>query len=71
MLLSQPFSILISKTPHLKLNNGILNTQNMLSMLSGSDGAVDMSSANGLVGTGFASRYQLQPRMDCLSRTDG
>ena len=23
---------------------------------------VDMSSANGLVGTGFASRYRLQPR---------
>ena len=26
------------------------------------DGAVAMSSANGLVGTGFASRYRLQPR---------
>ena len=28
------------------------------------DGAVVMSSANGLVGTGFASRYWLQPRGD-------
>ena len=27
-----------------------------------SDGAVVMSSANGPVGTGFASRYRLQPR---------
>ena len=26
------------------------------------DGAVAMSSANGLVGTGFVSRYRLQPR---------
>ena len=26
------------------------------------DGAVVMSSANGLVGNGFASRYRLQPR---------
>ena len=30
------------------------------------DGAVVMSSANGLVGTGFASRYQLQPRAGVL-----
>ena len=29
---------------------------------TGPDDAVDMSSANGLVGTGFASRYRLQPR---------
>ena len=29
--------------------------------LSGSDGAVAMSSANGLVGTGFTSGYRLQP----------
>ena len=29
------------------------------------NGAVNMSSANGLVGTGFASSYQLQP---CMSR---
>ena len=29
---------------------------------TGPDGAVVMSSANGLVGTGFASRYRLQPR---------
>ena len=29
---------------------------------TGPDGAVAMSSANGLVGTGFASWYQLQPR---------
>ena len=29
---------------------------------TGPDRAVVMSSANGLVGTGFASRYRLQPR---------
>ena len=29
--------------------------------LTGPDGAVTMSSANGLVGTGFVSRYRLQP----------
>ena len=29
----------------------------------GSDGAVAMSSANGLVGTGFASRFRLQCRV--------
>ena len=29
---------------------------------TGPDGAVAMSSANGLVGTGFTSRYRLQPR---------
>ena len=28
----------------------------------GSDGAVAMSSINGLVGTGFKSRYRFQPR---------
>ena len=33
---------------------------------TGPDGAVVMSSANGLVGTGFASWYQLQPRTDFL-----
>ena len=30
--------------------------------ITGPDGAVDMSLANGLVGTGFVSRYRLQPR---------
>ena len=30
------------------------------------DGAVVMSSANRLVGTGFASRYRLQPRAGFL-----
>ena len=29
---------------------------------TGPDGAVVMSLANGMVGTGFASRYRLQPR---------
>ena len=29
---------------------------------TGPDGAVVMSSANGLVGTGFVSQYRLQPR---------
>ena len=29
---------------------------------TGSDGAVVISWVNGLVGTGFASRYRLQPR---------
>ena len=32
-------------------------------MMTGPNGAVVMSSANGLVGTGFASRYRLQPRV--------
>ena len=31
---------------------------------TGPNGAVAMSSANGLVGTGFASRYQLQIEWD-------
>ena len=31
-------------------------------LTTGPDGAVFMSSANGLVGTGFASQYRLQPR---------
>ena len=31
-------------------------------VLTGPDGAVAMSSANGLIGTGFASRYRLQHR---------
>ena len=30
--------------------------------LTSPDGVVAMTSANGLVGTGFASRYRLQPR---------
>ena len=29
---------------------------------TGPDGALVMSSANGLVGTGFVSRYRLRPR---------
>ena len=33
-----------------------------MSWSTGPDGAVVMSSANGLVGTGFASRYRLQSR---------
>ena len=41
--------------------------QNIFSVVSfnyitGLDGTVTMSSANGLVGTGFTSRYWLQPR---------
>ena len=35
-----------------------------LSVGTGPNGAVAMSPANGLVGTGFASRYRLQPRED-------
>ena len=31
-------------------------------MMAGPDGAVVMSSANGLVVTGFVSRYRIQPR---------
>ena len=33
----------------------------MLVILTGPDGAVAMLLANGLVGTGFASQYRLQP----------
>ena len=33
-----------------------------ISAYTGHDGAVVMSSANGLVGTGIASQYRLQPR---------
>ena len=29
----------------------------------GTDGAVTMSSVDGLVGAGFASRYQIQPKV--------
>ena len=32
-------------------------------MRTGTNGAVAKSLANGLVGTGFASRYQLQPSL--------
>ena len=48
------------KTPtEIKLFNDKFN----ISLLAGFfDGAVVMSSANGLVGTGFASRYRLEPR---------
>ena len=31
-------------------------------LYTGPDGAVGVSSGNGLVGTGFATRYRLQPR---------
>ena len=34
----------------------------IISQVTGPNGAVVMSSANGLVGTGFASWYRLQPR---------
>ena len=34
----------------------------ILMLHTGSNGTVVMSSVNGLVGTGFASRYRLQPR---------
>ena len=34
-----------------------------MEMDTGPDGAVAMSSTNGLVGTGFASQYRLQPRV--------
>ena len=33
---------------------------------TGPDGAVAMLSANGIVGTGFASRYRVQPRTGLL-----
>ena len=39
---------------------GIIHTQNNLPLITGSDGAVAMSLAKGLVGTWFASRYLLQ-----------
>ena len=32
------------------------------SLITGPAGVVVMSSANGMVGTGFSSRYRLQPR---------
>ena len=34
------------------------------SLIISPDGAVAISLANGLVGTGFASQYWLQPRVD-------
>ena len=34
----------------------------LIGKITGPGGAVAMSSANWLVGTGFASRYRLQPR---------
>ena len=39
-----------------------LNDQNVDVCITGPDGAVAMLSDNGLVGTGFASRYRFQPR---------
>ena len=36
----------------------------ILVFLTGPNGAVAKFVANGLVGTGFASRYRLQPRVD-------
>ena len=41
---------------------GFENAENYNSTNTGPDDSVTMSSANGLVGTGFASRYRLQPR---------
>ena len=43
---------------------GIVHIQQPLLLIrkTGPDGTVVMSSANGLVGTGFASQYWLQPR---------
>ena len=38
---------------------------------TGFGGTVAMSSANGLVGTGFASRYRLLPRAGCLKAQMG
>ena len=35
----------------------------MTCVCTGTDGALVMSLANGPVGTGFTSRYQLQPRV--------
>ena len=40
----------------------VINTDNTVLLFTGPDGAVVMSSANGLVGTGFSSRYRLEPR---------
>ena len=38
-------------------------TGSVLFIGTGPDGAVAMSSACGLIGTGFTSQYQLQPRV--------
>ena len=39
------------------------NPDHQIEPRTGPDGAVATSSVNGLVGTGFASRYRLQPRV--------
>ena len=44
-------------------NEVVIFVSCMMTGPDGPDGAVVMSSANGLVGTGFASRYRLQPRV--------
>ena len=41
---------------------GIIHTKHNLPLITGSDGAVAMSLAKGLVGTWFAYRYLLQRR---------
>ena len=60
-------------TRAVKLNQTVFSKPDVLALLpkqdelwllcheTGPDGAVAKSSANGLVGTGFASRYQFQP----------
>ena len=48
--------------PPVEETTASVSTQEFIALTTGPDGAVAVSSANGLVGTGFASRYRLQPR---------
>ena len=50
-------SVSLNKTFHSFIPHWLITTA-----VTGSDGAMAMTSANGLVGTGFASRYRFQPR---------
>ena len=50
--------------PVCKMVHIIIKDPLLLIRKSSPDGTVAKSLANGLVGTGFASRYWLQPRLD-------
>ena len=56
------FIIIVIKTPLVNTLTFLMISVKLKRWLTSPDGAVAISSANGMVGTGFTSRYRLQPR---------
>ena len=50
-----------SRNPQLMESSKVIKSKLFIMAVTGSDGAVAKSLVNGLVGTGFASWYRLQP----------